>query len=69
MSNTGTGCDIWGNERMSLALVVCDILKRTSNIWFIENGTLLGAYRNGNLIPHDDDFDILSYCQNVFAQT
>ena len=29
------------------------------NEWFIENGTLLGAWRNGKFIPHDDDFDMV----------
>ena len=26
--------------------------------WFIESGTLLGAWRSGKFILHDDDFDI-----------
>jgi len=27
-------------------------------IWFLESGTLMGAFRNNKMIEHDDDFDM-----------
>ena len=54
----GAGCDKWGAERLALAVIVRDWLEEAQHSWFIESGTLLGAWRNGNFIAHDDDFDI-----------
>lgn len=58
----GAGCDVWGEKRLALALVVKDILNGRDSAplvpWFIESGTLLGAWRTGRFIAHDDDFDI-----------
>ena len=54
----GAGCDIWGDKRLSLALCVRDIIKDCKHPWFIESGTLLGAWRSAKFIAHDDDFDI-----------
>ncbi len=53
-----TGCDVWGAKRMSIAIMLRDRVLPAGLDWFIENGTLLGAHRNGKFIPHDDDFDI-----------
>ena len=55
----GSGCDRYGRQRLVLALIVRKWLEENfAGRWFIESGTLLGAYRNGNYIPHDDDFDM-----------
>jgi len=35
-----------------------EVLDKLNLSWYIENGTLLGAWRNGKFIKHDDDFDI-----------
>tara|TARA_B110000211_G_C14043267_1_gene537743 strand:+ start:137 stop:760 length:624 start_codon:yes stop_codon:yes gene_type:complete len=52
------GCDRYGKQRLDLAVYLRDnILNKISNVSFIENGTLLGAWRNGKFIKHDDDFD------------
>ena len=53
----GTGCDIWGSKRMELAITLRDLVLPKDLDWFIENGSLLGAFRSGKFIPHDDDFD------------
>ena len=47
-------------ERLFVANKVKDLLNSMDPkpIWFIEAGTLMGAYRNGKMIPHDDDFDM-----------
>ena len=54
----GAGNDIYGKQRLELAIYLKNkILPKINNKWFIENGTLLGAYRNNKFIDHDDDFD------------
>lgn len=55
------GSDIYGAARLELAKLVKAALDATGVVWFLDGGTLLGAYRNGKQIPHDDDFDIAAY--------
>lgn len=57
--NAGKGFDIYGEDRIKLALIIKEILNNLKLNWIIDNGTLLGAYRNGKVIQHDDDFDIM----------
>lgn len=61
----GTGMDVWGKQRMELAILLRDKVLNQLNIpWVIENGTLLGAYRAGKFIKHDDDFDIALFFES-----
>ena len=48
---------MWGDHMLALAVAVRDFALPPSHEFFVENGTLLGALRDGRLIPHDDDFD------------
>jgi phosphorylcholine metabolism protein LicD len=60
------GCDIYGKQRLELAIYVRDtIMTHLDYPWFIENGTLLGAWRNGKFIAHDDDFDIAILVESI----
>lgn len=54
--NVESGCDRYGAPRLRLARLLAPLLADVP--WWIENGTLLGAWRNGKMIPHDDDFDV-----------
>lgn len=57
-----SGMDKYGEPRMNLAVFLRDEVLHKLNIpWTIENGTLLGAWRNGRFILHDDDFDIAMF--------
>ena len=59
MKKADAGCDRYGTQRLELAVFVKNkILRNLDYQWFIENGTLLGAWRNQKFIEHDDDFDI-----------
>ena len=55
----GTGMDIYGKQRLELGMLLRDkVLNKLKIPWVIENGILLGAFRTGKFIKHDDDFDI-----------
>ena len=57
--NIDAGNDKYGEPRLKLASYLRDnILNKLNKTWFIENGTLLGAFRSNKFINHDDDFDI-----------
>jgi len=45
-------------ERLELLAVIKGILEDAGIEFFIKGGTLLGAYRNGQYIYHDNDIDI-----------
>ena len=63
--NKDAGMDIWGKQRLKLGLLLRDkVLNELKMPWVIENGTLLGAYRNGKFIVHDDDFDIALFFES-----
>ena len=62
--NPESGCDIYGSQRLELAIVLREILNNININYCIENGTLLGAYRNKKFISHDDDFDFAVFIKN-----
>jgi phosphorylcholine metabolism protein LicD len=55
---TFSGSDKYGKQRLELAIHLREVLNKLKLNWYVENGTLLGAFRNGKFIKHDDDFDI-----------
>ena len=55
------GNDIFGEARLELAKLVKPLLNDSGTTWFLDGGTLMGAYRDGKFIPHDDDFDTAAY--------
>ncbi len=55
--NRGVGCDLYGKDRLRVAKILKDILRTSGIEWFLDAGSLLGAYRNGKFIQHDDDLD------------
>jgi hypothetical protein len=62
------GNDLYGAARLELAKLVKMALDGAGVVWFLDGGTLLGAHRNAQLIPHDDDFDIAAYFPDFEGQ-
>ena len=50
---------LYGPKRVATAKAVLEALEPRKSEFhiFLDGGTLLGAYRNGKMLPHDDDFD------------
>ena len=67
-NNTNSGVNEYGisNEAMrKLYKLMGDIhtlLKRKGVEYWVEGGTILGAYRHKGIIPWDDDVDITVAC-------
>ena len=55
------GNDVYGDARLVLAKQVTSVLNEGALTWFLDGGTLLGAYRMGRVLPQDDDFDTAVY--------
>lgn len=59
------GADKWGAERLALAVHLRDDVLPHDWVFFMENGTLLGSFRDGKQISHDDDFDLAVIIDSV----
>ena len=57
---------LYGPKRVATAKAVLKALESRKSDFqlFVESGTLLGAYRNGKMLPHDDDFDLGIYVRD-----
>ncbi len=64
-----SGMDKYGKQRLKLAVLLRDKILPKNLLWTIENGTLLGAWRNGKFIAHDDDFDFAVYFNKEDVQS
>lgn len=58
-------CEKHGPLRLQLALHLQPILNDSKITWFLDTGTLMGAYRDGKMLKHDDDFDIGICCNDI----
>ena len=57
---------LYGPKRVAAAKAVLKALEQRKSEFqlFLESGTLLGAFRDGKMLPHDDDFDLGIYIPN-----
>ena len=57
---------LYGPKRVAMARAVLTAIepRKTEFQIFLDSGTLLGAYRNGKMLPHDDDFDYGLYVRD-----
>lgn len=57
---------IYGPKRVTLSIVVKEILEELKATWTIDGGTLMGAWRDkGKMLEHDDDFDFVIYAHGI----
>jgi len=51
----------YGPLRIDLSRHVVQVLDQLNLIYALDGGNLVGAYRDGKMLPHDDDFDFVLY--------
>jgi len=57
-------CKVYGPLRTEIGLKTAAALEKwalAKDRYFLESGQLMGAWRDGTMIPHDDDFDLGIY--------
>ena len=59
----------YGPIRLKLSRVVVDAMRKCGWVWSLDGGDLLGAYRSGKMLPHDDDFDFWVYSDEVQTES
>lgn len=50
--------EVFRQLSIQILLLICSSLNRAKAAYYVDAGTLLGIYRDGALIPWDDDLDI-----------
>ncbi|XP_065187447.1 uncharacterized protein RP688-like [Sycon ciliatum] len=49
---------LYRTQRLNVLKLVAEILEKEDITYWLDCGSLLGAYRNGKMIPHDNDTDV-----------
>ncbi|XP_065186047.1 uncharacterized protein RP689-like [Sycon ciliatum] len=49
---------LYRTQRLNVLKLVVEILEKEGINYWLDCGSLLGAYRNGKMIPHDSDTDV-----------
>lgn len=52
----------YGPHRVQLGVYAKELLDSLNCKWWLDTGNLMGAYRDGKMVAHDDDFDIGVLC-------
>lgn len=55
----------YGPLRVQLSRKVIDLLQNLNITHSLDGGNLVGAYRDGQMLPHDDDFDFVLYTDDI----
>ena len=55
-------------NRITLFKIIINLMEKNNIPYFIDCGTLLGAFRNNKMIPHDNDLDMSVYGIETFKK-
>lgn len=55
--------------RIALSRHVVNVLDRLDVVYSLDGGNLLGAWRSGTMLPHDDDFDLVAYTADITSES